>query len=159
MTTIQPTPNMGVDLRKGWECYLADEASIRRYWPNIRQMMEKVPHTMPNHSPESLFDMAINQLVQVWLVGPPEQITLVLISQVSTFPNARTLDVIWGAGENSLESGPIVDAMLDSFGRACGCERLDVPWARPGWEKIMAPYGFKKIAVVLSRPIHPRKDS
>lgn len=159
MATIQSTQCSGRDLRSGWECQLADESTVQRHWPNIVEMMERVPHTLPNHTPETLFEMAMNRLVQVWLVGPPDKITLVIITQVSTFPNARTLDVIWGAGEHSLASGPIVDAMLENFGRACGCNRLDVPWARLGWEKIMAPYGFKKMAVVLSKPIHPRKDS
>ena len=134
---------------------LANASSIEKYWPDIAAMMRKVPHTLEGYTPESLFQMAMDSRVQLWLVGK-DQITLAMITQVASFPTGTVLEVFWGAGVKSLDSEYVVDATLDSFARACSCVRINVI-GRPGWEPLMKAHGFKKQAVVFSRDVRPER--
>jgi hypothetical protein len=147
---------IGSDPKSGWEIELASPDQVHFYWPQISGMLEKLRHTIPNYTIEALYQFAMDQRIQVWLVGRPE-IKLVMFTQVAVFPKLKVLEVIWGAGEGALGSQHIVEAVLDNFARGCGCERIDV-FARPGWEKVMAPFGFKRTSIKLSRPVHPGRS-
>ena len=138
--------------RRPWEIELATLEKVQVYWPHIASMMERMPNTLANHTPQSLFELCMEGGVQLWLVGR-EKHELAMLSSISNYPNARVLEIFWGAGTGALKSGPIVDATIEQFAKKTGCDRIDVH-GRPGWEKIMEPYGFKKLSIIMSKPVY-----
>jgi hypothetical protein len=126
---------------------------FEHYWPKIRDMMKLVPHTWEGTlTLEGTYLRGQDGGIQVWGIGTPDAIRMVVFSQIARHDAGTILEVFWGCGEGMLESGPIVDACMERFAQVCGAHRIDVV-GRHGWEKIMAPYGYKKIAVVMSKAV------
>lgn len=145
---VDPVHKVAVELLEG--------STIAAYWPHIEDMLDRVPHTWPNRTKESFLHDAIGGKLQIWCVGSYDRVRLVLFTQIAVHPATRVLEVIWACGAGMLETAGIaVDGSLEHFAELQGCSRIDVI-GRSGWEKILAPWGFVRTAVILSRPVSNR---
>jgi hypothetical protein len=148
----------GTDMQTGWEMQLLPYSHIQHYWPHIEDMLKRVPQTWQDHTLESLHDRALAGTMQVWGLGPKECIRVVVFTQVVNFPATRVLEVIWMAGEGGLLYGlDVADAVVEDFARTQHCSRIDL-YGREGWEKIAKSHGYRKLAVVLSRPVEQHRS-
>jgi hypothetical protein len=72
------------------------------------------------------------------------------VTELAIFPRKRFLNVTLAGGD--------LDGIIDmipswkAFAGALGCERVTCV-GRPGWERVLAPLGWKKAHVVLSAPV------
>lgn len=144
------------DEKNGFEMELLGQEKFAHYWPAIEAMMKLVPHTWQDHLTfESTYARAMNESLQVWAIGA-EQIKLVLFTQIAMHPAARHFEIIWACGSGALrEATEVVDATFERFAQKSGCAFIDII-GREGWERYLSPRGFKKIAVVLSRPVRQK---
>lgn len=138
---------------RGYKARLLSEFEFMEFWPEIRDMMDRIPHTWADHlTKESVYDRALNGTLQVWGVGAVD-VEMVLFTQVARFAAGSSLQIIWGAGEAQLgKKIEILDDALTYFAKTQECHRIEII-GRAGWEKLMSPLGFKKVAVVLSRNV------
>lgn len=135
---------------------LLEPVKVVACWPQIEDMLLRVPHTWTQHTVEGLLQGAAQGRIQVWLVGSFEQVNLVMFTQVAVHQTMKVLEVFWTMGLGMLKvAGVAVDGALEHFAAEQGCSEIRVI-GRGGWEKILAPWGFKRIAVVLSRPVIER---
>jgi len=140
----------------GISCQLFTAPAIQFYWPLILEQLEKIPHMFLNETPDSLLEKALQTRVQVWGVGVGEQWKMFIFTQVAIHPARNCLEIVMCFGEGVLEKvGPVVSEAMDQFALSQSCKDIEV-FGRPGWEKILAPYGFRKLSVVLSRPVLDR---
>ena len=126
---------------------------FEHYWPQIQEMMKRVPHTWEHLTLDSVYSRAMRSSLQVWGVGDAKQINMVLFTQIACHASKNVLEVIWAGGNGVL--GPVnevVDATLERFAWSQNCVDIDVI-GREGWERYLSPYGFKKVAVIMSRPV------
>jgi hypothetical protein len=144
--------NQVTEAANGFRAVLFDHATFEHFWPQIQDMMDRVPETWKCHTKEEIEFRVLNDTLQVWGVGD-EAVRLVLFTQVAVYATGKTLQLIWAAGEGALEDK--IDALetaLEHFAKKQGCKEVDVI-GRFGWEKALLRKGFKKSAVILSRKI------
>ena len=139
--------------KSGFSAGLLSVEEFDHFWPDIEKMMDLVPHTWPDLTKESIVNQVLEGKMQVWGVGDTA-IKMVLFTQVATFPARRVLQIFWGAGQGRIfeKAGDSVESVMEYFARSQGCTRIDVI-GREGWERILAPRGFKRTSIILSREI------
>lgn len=137
-----------------WRMELLEGEHFLKHWPSIRQMMNLIPHTWPDITQDSVEHRALGGQLQVWGVGGEDAINMVLFSQITVYSSGRVLEIFWGAGTGNIHlmAGDVVDYTLDEFAKIQECHRIDIV-GREGWERILKPRGFKRTAIVLSRPV------
>jgi hypothetical protein len=126
---------------------------FEHYWPEIEKMLDALPHTWIDMTKDSIVSRVFNGSLQVWVMGE-RGIQMILFTQIAVFPRGSALQIIWCAGEglDYEKAGPGVEAALEFFAKTQGCKRIDVI-GRPGWEKVLASWGFRRTEIVLSRPV------
>ena len=145
------------DRLSGVECKLLEAHAIAAFWPAITTALNSLPQLLLNDTPESFYKKAMETRVQVWIVGKPPKPEMVIFTQVAIHPKRRVLEVTCCFGDvGTTESvGPAVDAALDEFAREQDCSSIEI-FGRPGWVRVLAPWGFSLESVVLSRPVTDR---
>lgn len=142
------------DTRSGYTVSLMEPERFTHYWPHIEQMLDRVPHTWEDLTKEAIYSRALSETLMVWAVDDGDLIRVVLFTQVANYAAGRVLEVIWACGgdghlERALDA---VDTIFEEFARMQDCRRIDV-LGRGGWERVLHGRGFKRSAVVLSRPV------
>jgi hypothetical protein len=131
---------------------LLEEGELEKFWPQIVNMLQTVPHTWTHWTIDTFWEQAERGNLQVWGIGLGNTISLVLFTQVVRYPALSTLHVIWAGGKFREEYIPIIDSTLARFGEIQECDRLEVI-GRPGWEKMFKNWGMVKVSTVLAKPI------
>jgi len=130
---------------------------IAEYWPQIQEMLLKVPHTWPHHTIESLYNNVVADRIQVWGVGTGTKVNMVLFTQIACHASGNVLEVIWAGGDKVLgEIDDVVDAAFERFAQYAQCRAIHI-FGRDGWERHLKSRGFKKIAIVLERKVQPTR--
>lgn len=126
------------------------DTDLMLYWPHITREMDRIPQVWDTWwTKEALLQQILCGGMQLWGVGPPNQLRLIAITQVNTYPANRILQIVLVLGNSLHESAPVLAATLQKFAHLQGCLIGEVV-GRPGWEKFLAPHGFRKTAVVLT---------
>lgn len=149
MTVTQTHPTF--DMREKVQVGLFTPAEIDLYWPQIEHMLNSVPHTWEGYSVAFFHESVKNGNVQVWGAGKEGSVFLVYFTNIMLYPAKKTLQVGWAGGkiENFL---PAINASLEQFAKEQDCDEVEI-LGRAGWEKLMMPFGFRKRAVYISRPV------
>jgi hypothetical protein len=122
------------------------------FWPELEDMLDRVPHTWRRWTKESIYDAVVEGRMQVWGIGPDNLATLIIITMVTVFPSMRVLTLFWTAGEMTEEMPALVEEAFVAYARIQGCSEAEV-LGRVGWEPIMLKHGFRRDGVMLVRPI------
>jgi hypothetical protein len=103
------------------------------YWPWIERELDTVSHTWYGHwTKESLRDLALCGQFQVWGFGPPNQIRIVVFTQLIHYPAGIVLQGFLSFG-NSLDLAlPIMEATFERFALETGCWRCEIV-GRKSW--------------------------
>lgn len=136
-----------------WRVELLEGEEFLKHWPQIAEVMDRIPHTWEDLTKDSVEARALNGSLQVWGIGD-EAIRMVLFTQIATYASGRVLQIIWAAGTGKVfePAASCVEHVMESFAKMQECHRIDVI-GRFGWEKILGKHGFKKCAVVLSKRV------
>lgn len=136
-----------------WRVELLEDENFLKFWPGIAEEMDKIPHTWEDLTKESIETRALNGTIQVWGIGD-DVIRMILFTQIAIYPTGKVLEIFWAFGEGKLwePAAACVDYTINEFAKMQGCKRIDII-GRGGWEKVLAPHGFKKCAIVLSKRV------
>lgn len=137
-----------------WQLELLEGQDFLACWPHISEMMDRVPHTWTDLTKDEVENRALVGGIQVWGVGDEKAIRMVLFTQIAVYSTGKALQVLWAAGQGRIheKARDSVDYTLTEFAKDQGCSRIDII-GRAGWEKLLAPIGFKREAIILSRPV------
>lgn len=122
---------------------------FQRFWPGISDMLDKIPHTWKLWTKDHIFASAMNDVIQVWGIGPPPQAVLIFFTQISRYPTKSVLCVVWGAGRFEREMLPLLKATLMNYAKLSGCTSIEVR-GRRGWEPFLKSIGMKRDFVTWS---------
>lgn len=97
--------------------------------------------------------MLISGHMQLWGIVDDEDGNLngITITEIATYPQRKVCRMLSTAGEGSDNMLPLLPE-VESWAKACGCSSIE-PVCRPGWEKILKPYGYKKTHILLSKEL------
>lgn len=122
-------------------------------WPMIERELDKVPHIWQGRwTKDTLLTAILHQRMQLWVAGKDGVYHVVVFTQIALFPEGNILEVVLAFGNNFLEALPTLEATLDKFAQSQNCVQIDVI-GRGGFERLLAPYGFKRSSVVVSRAV------
>lgn len=121
-------------------------------WPNVEDMLTRIPHTWGHMTIEEIRNFVFNGLYELWGIGPKPSATFVLMTMVGVYPSKRILMVTWGAGRFKKEMLPLLDATLTQYAQIQNCDAIEIH-GRGGWERVLRGIGFKVSRTVLGREV------
>jgi hypothetical protein len=89
--------------------------------------------------------------MQLHLSHDGDRFHLAGVTELTAYPQALACRIVLISGEDMKPALPLIEAIND-WGKEQGATYLEVI-GRPGWEKLMKPYGFIKHSVCLFRRI------
>jgi hypothetical protein len=125
---------------------------FQKFWPNLEEMLDQLPHTWRRWSKDSIYQSIVNDAMQVWGIGPPPKATFILFTSIAVHVTMKVLVVVWAAGTYEDDMLPLLDATFTNYARLNGCAEIEIR-GREGWERKFKSIGFKREAVVLTRPV------
>lgn len=127
-----------------------------KFWPQIEAMLDTVPHTWKHWTKEHIYHSTLSGNMQVWGIGPNHTATCVFFTQVSILPAMQVFCIVWAGGHFDDEMIPLLEAAWESYAQEQDCSEITV-YGRQGWESKLRPLGFKRDAIVWSRPVVNKK--
>jgi len=124
-----------------------------RFWPQIEQMLDSVPHTWRYWTKDDIYSNIATHKIQAWGIGPPDVVTLVFLTSVNVFPALRVFTVLWAAGSFEDEMTPLLDATFTDYAKLNGCNEIEVR-ARLGWKKQLKRVGYRHDTDVWTRSVY-----
>lgn len=123
------------------------------YWPNIRARLKQVEHTWDKWwTLDYFFNASMERRIQVWTVGPPDKVRLVVFTQILYYPANVVLQAFLAFGGDMEEALPPLGAALEKFSAQNGCTMAHIV-GRRGWTKFLEPFGFEEQSVNLFRAV------
>lgn len=100
------------------------------------------------YSASDIYENIRNQYMQLWVVfNIKGDVCAAVVTQIISYPQQKRLCIMFCGGLDIHKWLHLIDLIFD-FGRAKGCSSIEI-YGRPGWEKILKDYGFKKIHTVV----------
>lgn len=120
------------------------------FWPQLEELLDSVPHTWRYWTKDHIYQSIVNDMVQMWGIGPPPKATFVMMTSVNVYPAMRVLTAIWAAGEFDDGMIPLIDATMVNYAQLNGCSALEIR-GRPGWDPKFRSVGFVREAMIWTR--------
>lgn len=122
---------------------------IHLAWPMILPWAEEFcQHSQGSYDPPFILKNLATGAMQAWLMQDGDQVLGVTLTEVRQTV-IRELTIIICTGKQ-MESWHFLTSALEKYAKAMGCQKL-CGVARPGWEKILQPSGWKKTHVFLEK--------
>lgn len=103
-----------------------------------------------------LHNMGINDGVERWkllvIVDGAHVKAAMVVCITQKADGERVLDCLLASGEDARE-WPAVDPEFDAFAKACGCDKVRIPFARKGWLKALPHWRLVATGYVLEREV------
>ena len=123
-TSYDMGEGMGTPPKFALTLFSVDE--VNKFWPNIEEMLDRIPHTWRYWTKEQMYLLITNEMMQVWGIGPPPKATMIMMTSVNVYPSMKVLAVIWCAGTFDDEMIPLVDATFTNYARMNDCLEIEV---------------------------------
>lgn len=127
---------------------------IVEVWPLIRPgILSAVERSRGRMTEEFIAQQLLDGKWQLWTYWKNKEYRALAITQIIlTGSGMKTLEGIICTGEDKELWENYIPNTLEAFARAEGCKIFEM-WARPGWEKILGPMGFRKTHVMLEKDL------
>lgn len=124
---------------------------MKHYWPDILQCMEKYCKRFPNdESVANIIRKCAEGKRQLWIVcDENDRVVLTPITEVVTVDATGVKRFVFSevGGSRIKDAMPMIEEMERWAREEHGCTEFDFV-GRKGWERLLAPYGFKPQAVI-----------
>lgn len=126
---------------------------VARLAPLFREQLDRSVRLCEGRaSTDELLDLAALRKVQVWLVlGSPNEILAVLVTEVHEYTSKRVCRLIQGAGEGLHRWKHLVD-VIEKWAASAGCTAIEMH-GRRGWGKVYPDYA--PLYTVFAKEIRP----
>lgn len=89
--------------------------------------------------------------MQLWIGWDDEKVRVIVLTQIMCFPQAKLCQIPLCTG-NGLEDWVGNLGQIEAWAKSVGCIGMR-DLARPGWEHVLTPLGYRKTHVVMERPL------
>jgi hypothetical protein len=121
-------------------------------WPEVLSFVEQaLEYSDGEYSAEDIYNALKQTDMQLWIAYEIGKVRAICITQVISYPQIKRLWVLYSAGVEMPKWVHLIQLILE-FGKAQGCTAARI-FGRPGWEKALKEFGFKKIYTVLQADI------
>lgn len=114
------------------QVYLPPLEVLARRWNEIEPMLRRSTERTCCYEPVDLLIMAGTGAVGMWLCMRGEAIDAVTVTQITTYPRRRVLEVLFTAGGNLAAWRAALVGAIDKHARDLGCSHV-ASAGRPGW--------------------------
>jgi hypothetical protein len=126
---------------------------IESVWPDIEQYMQgAAEYTYGRFTVEDIKQGVLTTPQQLWIAFDDRKIYGAVVTEVSDYPQMKTLIMHFTGGIKLDEWKDKMLQMLQRFGKDCGCKIIE-SYGRPGWEKVFKDDGFKSRFVFYELPV------
>lgn len=124
----------------------------RGYWHIVEPLLQTIIDRFdPGYSADDILFHVEQQKMQLWLIAPDE-VCAVVITEITNFPQYKTLHAPFIAGERMGEWFDPVFDVLESFAKHHGCKYV-TGCGRRGWVRQGKPRGYRETYTVLRKEI------
>jgi hypothetical protein len=125
------------------------------YWPGIIACLEKYCARYPHdESVDNIIRQCAAGRRQLWMVlDEKDEVVLAPVTEIVTVDatGAARFVFVEVGGSRAREAMPLITEM-EAWARAQGCTEFDFV-GRRGWERLLAPYGYRPEAVIYRKRI------
>lgn len=127
----------------------ADSKEFELVWNEVVPFLEKALEYADNRFLlEDIYRFLKEKMMQLWVTYNNKGLQSFCISQIIITPRKKILSLPFVGGDDLFRWLHYYEE-LARFGRENGCVEVE-GYARPGWEKVLKKYGFKKIYSIIT---------
>lgn len=101
--------------------------------------------------PEDIYDACAKGDFQCWAWIVNDKALGVLLTRITAYPRAKVIELLGLAGPDRRDWLHEL-ARIEAWAISQGCT-MEEASGRSGWEEVMAPHGFRKTAVMISKEL------
>jgi hypothetical protein len=124
-------------------------SAIEQVWDEVKPLLLRaLQYADSKYNDEDIFIALKNGEMQLWLVFDDKgDMCAFCITRIICYPREKRAAILFTSGHNVMEWVHF-NEVIGAWATSNGCSTLEV-YGRPGWEKLLAPYGYEKIHTVL----------
>jgi len=125
---------------------------VDNIWPLARDLVQLACETNGAFDAEDIKNFCKQGAMQLWLViDETDQVLATVVTELRNYPNFKVCDarIVTGRDMNTWQHHV---ADLEIWAKQKGCKKMEL-FARPGWEKVMKPYGYVKTHVQIEKDL------
>jgi hypothetical protein len=120
--------------------------------PAFMPLMENIAKRMQCKAVD-LIGQIINHEVQLHVVSDEKRLRAVILTQIMLRHGGGTNCRVLACAGDGMAQWVHLIGELEAWAREQGCKIME-PFARPGWAKMLRPYGYKLAHVVLEKDLN-----
>lgn len=125
----------------------SDEVSA--WWPRVKPWADDFcEHSQGSFDSGYILDNLTAEMMQLWVVMRDDELIAVCLTEVRVTKLTECVIIVM-TGSDMRAWLPLLEK-LEEYARQMGCQKM-VGVARPGWEKMISPYGYKKTHVQMEK--------
>lgn len=122
---------------------------INELWPRILPWAQEFcQHSQESYDPPYILEKLNNAKMQLWLVMNDADIFGIILTEVR-MTKIKECVIVVATGED-MESSVHLLKTLEKYALLMGCKKM-IGIARPGWERVLKPFGYKKTHVQVEK--------
>jgi hypothetical protein len=123
-------------------------SKIDLVWHEIKSMLlEALQYADGKYTVDDIYQKLTSAQMQLWVVYHNHKLCAFCITQIFIYPTEKRLGILFASGRDVYEWIHLNEIIKD-FATTKGCSAVEI-YGRPGWEKILRPFGYEKIHTVL----------
>lgn len=126
---------------------------IHEVWEEVYPMLIKTLEYADNkYDIETIYKNLVEREMQLWLVFQSDNILIAyMITQIVQYPTHKRLSNLFVGGSRIFKWLKFLED-IKNWAKSQGCTAIE-GYGRPGWERILEKYGYKKIHTVYKLEI------
>lgn len=125
--------------------------TIDEWWPKILPWAEDFcEHSQGSYDPPYILEKLRDAHMQIWLIMNGSIIIGVVLTEVR-MTKIKECVIVVTTGKN-MASWVHLLKLLEKYAVLMGCKKM-IGIARPGWEKTLKPYGYRKTHIQVEREL------
>ncbi len=123
--------------------------AIEQVWDDVKPMLlQALVYADTKYNADDILSALIKGHMQLWLVFDNNGDTCAFcITRIINYPQEKRAAILFTSGHDVMKWVHF-NEVICAWAASNGCSTLEV-YGRPGWEKLLAPFGYEKIHTVL----------
>ena len=123
-----------------------------KFWPAIEGWIAAaLEHGGVMLWPQDIYNALIARTMKLWLAFDGATLKGCMVTQLANYPRIKVLSIVAAGGRDAREWMQF-DSTISEYARILDCEAIEF-LGRQGWEKMVAPYGYKPVVTVFRKTL------
>lgn len=128
-------------------------------WPWLNALFEAGPEEYKDDRHRAIVKLQlIQQKLTCWIVTDETELVMAVLTELRDNEFDRSVYVVWGLGKRMEDYFPLVMSALEDYAVSLDAVRVHIE-GRLGWERWLAPYGYKRVAVVFRKDVKRQRSN